>query len=195
MRRALTRIHAAVPRISLLSSRPNHIGFTELRPAAKLATPVGLQKRAAGALYSRPKSPSSGTHTGETSMSSDGTLLRFQIFCRPHRNGVSPAHLNALAIFICERHDALAATIAFRASPMDIACVLPRRAIRGVLRQGRFYSGEGLPGGDIFLDLPSRNSQSVRLDPKPVNSRNATVVKVVVRCSVALVDGLLNGIR
>jgi hypothetical protein len=71
--------------------------------------------------------------------------------------------------------------ITFRASPVDVACVLPRRAIRGFLRQGRIHCGKGRPGGDIFLDLPSRNEESVRLDPKAVNSRNANGCNVVVR--------------
>jgi len=91
--------------------------------------------------------------------------------------------------------DALAATIAFRASPGDVACVLPRRAIRGVLRQGRINCGKRRPGGAIFLDLPSRNEQSVRLDPKAVNSRNANGCDVAVRRNNRLVDGLLNAFR
>ncbi len=195
MRSALTRIHVADPRVSayvlptqshriIRAAFRHHIGF-----------PAGLIERAADCAH-LPTDISVIGHTHQfPGMSDVGTLFSFQIFeislmitaldRRIFTHG-RPSYANV---------DGSAAAIAFRASPEDFACVLPRRAIRGVLRQCRSQCGKGQPGGDIFLDLPSRNEESVRLDPRAVNSRNASVCKVVVRCNASLVDGLLNAIR
>jgi hypothetical protein len=114
-------------------------------------------------------------------MSDVSTLFSFQIFCFGRMITALDRRIFARRRSSYASDAALAATIAFRASPVDVACVLPRRAIRGVLRQGRIHCGKGRPGGDIFLDLPSRIEESVRLDPKAVNSRNANGCEVVVR--------------
>ncbi len=114
-------------------------------------------ERTAVTLQSRPKSPSSGTRTGAPARATMALCCfnsNFRLL--PRSNGAEPMQLATLATL----------SLATALTPhclVTCGCFL-RALLRagtprihaGTAASGRFYSGERRPGGDIFLDLPSR---------------------------------------
>jgi hypothetical protein len=101
------------------------------------------------ALISRPKSPSSGTRTGQPARATMALCSHLRIFCSAASTyGTRPTHLHASTIFKCGLHFHAGRYDRILRIFEDIACVLPRGSIVEVLRQGplftaaRFYPAE-----------------------------------------------------